>query len=83
MIRTQISLTEDQVKRLRRIAHARQVSIAALIREAVDSLTSTEDPELLKARALNVIGAFRSDGAPVSERHDEYLVEAYRGIDTP
>ena len=36
MIRTQISLTEDQMRRLRHEARRRHVSLAAVIRDAVE-----------------------------------------------
>jgi predicted DNA-binding protein len=44
VIRTQISLTEEQMDRLRRVARRRHTSIAAIIRDAVDA-TVTEDSD--------------------------------------
>lgn len=43
MIRTQVSLTEDQMRRLRREAHRRHLSLAAVIRDAVDQVVPDED----------------------------------------
>lgn len=36
-----------------------------------------------RRRALEVVGAFRSGKHDVSECHDEYLSEAYRGEEEP
>ena len=38
MIRTQVQLTEEQARALRNLASARQVSVAELIRQSVDTL---------------------------------------------
>jgi hypothetical protein len=38
MIRTQVQLTEEQVRALRNLASVRQVSVAELIRQSVDTL---------------------------------------------
>jgi hypothetical protein len=45
MIRTQVSLTEDQMRRLRRAARSRHVSLAAVIRDAVDRVVPDEDDQ--------------------------------------
>jgi len=80
MIRTQISLTEAQMRRLRREATARGTSIAAVIRDAVDQVVPDER-EAVRARrerALAIIGAFASGERNTSERHDEVLGEDTR-----
>jgi metal-responsive CopG/Arc/MetJ family transcriptional regulator len=80
MIRTQISLTEEQARRLQRVAAQRGVSMAAVIRDAVDAAVVDEgdvDRRERIRRALEVIGKYRSDGANVSENHDEFLAEIY------
>jgi hypothetical protein len=80
MIRTQISLTEAQIRRLRREATARGTSIAAVIRDAVDQVVPDER-EAVRARrerALAMIGAFASGGRNTSESHDEVLGEETR-----
>lgn len=77
MIRTQVSLTEEQLGRLRELARTRNVSIAELIRRAVDGLFVTADMDSRRRRALEVIGEFAGDGSPVSEEHDRYLADAY------
>jgi hypothetical protein len=73
MIRTQISLTEDQMRRLRREAKRRGVPIAEVVRDAVDRVVPA-DPGGRQAkldRALRSVGRFRSGSGDVSERHDE------------
>jgi hypothetical protein len=79
VIRTQISLTEAQMDRLRREARRRHTSIAAIIRDAVDA-TVTEDADRLtrQRRAFGLAGAFSSGRSDTSERHDEILGEETR-----
>jgi Arc/MetJ-type ribon-helix-helix transcriptional regulator len=76
MVRTQIQLREDQVRRLKRRAAQRGVSMAELIREAVDRSLASDDLEARWQRALSVAGKFRSGRSDISENHDEYFVEA-------
>jgi plasmid stability protein len=81
MIRLQISLTDEQSRRLRVVAAERGVSMTAVIREALNTFLAEEgDVERRDRvrRALAVIGRYRSGGANVSENHDEYLAEIYR-----
>ena len=78
MIRTQIQLTEAQLERLKRLAAERGVSIAAIVREAVDRLGTDSERHARRQRALSVVGKYRSDGAgDIAERHDEYLADAF------
>jgi hypothetical protein len=79
--RTQISLEPDQADRLRRLAKERGVSMAHLVREAVDQayggpLAPPTRAELGE-RALSAIGCGHSGLGDVSERHDDYLDEIY------
>lgn len=78
MIRTQISLTEDQARRLRRVASRRGVSMAAVIRDAIDRVIPASSDEQIQRidRALALAGKFDSGLSDVSERHDDYLAEA-------
>lgn len=81
MIRTQIQLTEEQADGLKKIASEKRLSIAKLIRQAIDSLlktSSTADVEEKKQRALAAAGTFRSGVSRLSTRHDEHLAEAYK-----
>jgi predicted DNA-binding ribbon-helix-helix protein len=80
MVRTQIQLTEEQAAKLKRIAAERGVSMAELIREAVDRIPDRNDRAERFDRAIEVIRTSRfSDRegkTDVSVRHDDYLVEA-------
>ena len=80
MIRIQVRLGEEQVQTLRRLSSARRVSIAELIRQAVDMLirsSASIDDEERRRRAIAMVGQFRSGLSDVSSEHDRYLVEAY------
>ena len=80
MKRVLLSLTEAQDSRLRQEAERRHVSIAALVREAVDC-TFPDDAERRRAahlRSLGAIGRFRDTANDVSERHDDYLAARER-----
>ena len=81
MVRTQIQITEEQAKAIKRIALARHVSVAELIRRAVDIMVKSSplaDPEEKLKRAIDVVGKFRSGKSEIARRHDEYLADAYR-----
>jgi hypothetical protein len=80
VIRTQISLTEEQMARLRRAAAKRHTSIAALIRDAVDRTVPDEDAGRLarQQRAFAAAGSFSSGRRDTAERHDEALAEERR-----
>jgi hypothetical protein len=80
MVRMQIQFTENQARALKRVAAQREMSIAALAREAVDRLliengdaTSSES----RAQILEMMGRFHSDRTDVAENHDRYLEEIY------
>ncbi|NLG84618.1 MAG: CopG family transcriptional regulator [Firmicutes bacterium] len=76
MIRTQVQLTEEQVRALRFLAGQRGVSMAELIRESVEhylqETKETVDDELVR-RAKEVVGKFSSGLADLAENHDRYL----------
>ena len=80
MIRTQISLTFEQMARLKKAAQRRGVSMAALIREAVDKEIAQDplDRERLWDRALDAVGrGSDKDGmTDVSRHHDAYFAQA-------
>jgi hypothetical protein len=80
MVRTQIQLTEDQAKALRRISASRNLSVAELIRRAIDAMirtSSSVDPEEQLKRALAIAGKFGSGRRDISKKHDTYLTEGY------
>jgi len=80
MVRTQIQLTQDQAKALKRMAASRHLSVAELIRRAVDNMIKTStsaDPEERLRRALEIAGKFSSGERDISRKHDVYLSESY------
>lgn len=76
MVRRQIQFTDEQLAELRREAERREMSVSAIVREAVDrSLRERHKPsreELIK-RSLAAAGRFRSGTGDVARRHDEYF----------
>ncbi len=81
MVRTQIQLTEEQAKAVRRIAASRHLSIAELIRQAIDSMIKSPTfagLEERQNRAIEVIGKFSSGKRDISKHHDRYLADAYQ-----
>jgi hypothetical protein len=63
------------MRALRAIAAERGVSIAALIREAVDRQLVTGGARARRERLIRSIGGFRSGQGDVSRDHDRYLAE--------
>jgi hypothetical protein len=81
LIRTQIQLKEEQMNALRKIAVAKQSSIAELIRKAVDNIIKAgtmPDYEERREKALSIAGRFRSGKHNISKDHDKFLSEAYK-----
>lgn len=80
MVRTQIQLTDEQARDLRKLADKESVSLAELIRRGVETLrnrsVSVTDEER-RARALSAIGTFRCDGARLSTNHDQAFGESH------
>lgn len=80
MERTQISLEPEQAERLRRLARERGVSMAHLIRDAVDRTYGTAETESMAAkweRAMRAVGIGHGGGHNVARDHDRYLDEIY------
>ena len=74
-----ISLREDQARRLRKVAEARGISMAAVVRDAIDEIPEAPltDREVMIRRAFAVIGKYHSGLHDVAVDHDRYLAEAY------
>lgn len=82
MIRTQISLTEEQMERLRREAARTGKSIAQLTREAIDkSLNDNKDERLRRLRL--VAGSVKGDFGNLSENIDAEFVRAVESRGKP
>lgn len=82
MERTQISLEPQQAERLRHLAQERGVSMAHLIREAVDRVYGATEADSLDARwerAWRAINQVRegSGVTDLGQEHDKYLDEIY------
>ena len=78
MIRTQIQLTERQAASLKRIARERRVSMAAVIRDAVDFVTEEADRRARVEHAIASLEGFTGGGHDTARDHDIYLEDAYR-----
>ena len=81
MVRTQIQLPEQQVTLLKRLAAQQHVSMAELIRRAVDLFTLSPDANNIKERrerAIAAVGRFHSGRGDLAARHDDYLAEAFK-----
>lgn len=80
MVRMQIQFTEAQSALLRDEAAARGVSLAAVVRDAVDQALGSgrfrPSREELVRRSLAAVGRFHSGTGDVSRRHDEYFADA-------
>jgi hypothetical protein len=78
MVRTQIQLTEEQAREIKKIAAQKGVAMAEVIRGAVEETIQSRSlpvSEERRRRALAVIGKFRSGKQDISEEHDAYLAE--------
>lgn len=79
-MRTQIQLTENQARTLKRLAQQKQMSLSAMIRQSVDLYIALEGERPLDeqyARALAVAGKYRSGDTDLGRNHDDYLADAY------
>ena len=81
MIRMKINLREEQANAIKQIAATQRLSMAEVVRRAVDRLlTSVSSCNWNERhhRALEIVGKFRSGKSSISSKHDRYLAEAYR-----
>ena len=79
MVRTQVQFRGEQASALKAMAAERGMSLAALVRECVDSYIRNSggiSPEERKRRALSIIGRFDSGLPDLGTAHDRYLNEA-------
>ena len=80
MVRTQIQLTPEQVEIVKRVAAARSISMAEVIRQCIDRLETPDDEAELEERwrrAMSVMGIAKGGPDDVSINHDKYLAEAF------
>jgi predicted transcriptional regulator len=79
MVRTQIQLSEDEAAAVKRLANERSVSMAAVIRAAVDQYVSHEAGVSIDERwqrSLAAIGGFHSGRSDLSQTHDDEFAAA-------
>jgi hypothetical protein len=78
MIRTQIQLSETQMRALRELAAEKDESISELVRQGVDLLlldSGVVDRRARLQQAANCAGRFRSGLPDLAVEHDRYLQE--------
>lgn len=78
MVRTQIQITAEQARALKRLAAREGKSVAELIRISLDSMLRTggiPDEAGLRRKASAAAGKFNGP-ANLAEQHDAYLAEA-------
>jgi hypothetical protein len=79
LMRTQVQLTETQLRALRQLSATSGRSIADLIRQGIDQYLAS-GRELSREerieRAVRVAGMFASGAADVSAAHDRHLADA-------
>jgi len=81
MIRTQIQVTEEELKNLRQMSAKTGKSISELIRSGIDQYLAGKPvptPEDRIERAIRLAGMFASGSPDVSRNHDRHLAEAFR-----
>lgn len=83
MVRTQIQLTNQQSKMLKSLAIKENVSSAELIHRSVDQYLRGKiyyDREVLKQKALNLVGKYASGQDDIATNHDAYLTDIYAEV---
>ncbi len=84
MVRTQIQLTANQHRALKRWAQQIGISLSEAVRRCVEERLARENPtptyEQKVQAALSVCGKYRDPAGPsrVAQEHDRYLAEIYR-----
>jgi hypothetical protein len=78
MIRTQIQITPEQARALKRLAAREGKSVAELIRISVDSMLRTggiKDQDDLRGKAIAAAGKLNGP-ENLAAKHDDFLAEA-------
>ncbi len=81
MVRTQVQLTEEQVRTLRQIALRQRISMSEAVRRCIEKGAAQMGPhgEDAWVRASRMVGALKSGRRErdLSRNHDRYLDETY------
>jgi hypothetical protein len=80
MLRTQIQLTPEQARALKRLATREGKSVAELIRLSVDAMLRSGgliDPDLQRQKAIAAAGKLYGGPEDLSTEHDRYLEESF------
>ena len=79
MVRTQIQLTEKQIRKIKELSLSSHESVAAIIRKAVDQFIVTGKPDrsTLYRQAGSIVGKYKTELSDISVEHDRYLEEAF------
>jgi hypothetical protein len=78
MVRTQVYLSEEQHRALRRTAKREGLSMTALLRRIVErELSQSADSQGAEEAVMMIADLGRSGRSDISEKHDEALVEAF------
>ena len=87
MVRSQIQFPREQLESIRAIARSEGISIAEVVRRAVDHYAEHKVPasreKTLRSRARAVVGRYASGYGDTSTDHDRHLVDAYRTGGSP
>ena len=82
MVRTQIQLTDEQARKLRRRAKQEGISMSAMIRRCLDERLESVASDRSQAyrHASELVGQFpdHARAKDVAASHDRYLDETYR-----
>jgi hypothetical protein len=79
MVRTQVQLTEEQAAAVKRIAAREGISMAEVIRQAVEAQIRADgrpSEAELRRRALGLIGIVKNGPTDMAANHDAYFVES-------
>lgn len=79
MVRTQIQLSQDQYRKVKRLAREEGVSLAEIIRRFIDNALGKQpgDRGARYDRAAGLLAAFRAAERDLSTKHDRHLDEVF------
>lgn len=83
MVRTQIQLTDEQLRGLKRLSVAQGRSLAEIVRDGVDRVLrqheSSSRGDRMRRAATAAFGRFGSGQPDLARRHDEHFADAAEG----